>query len=356
MCKFLHLECGGGIELEAYVMNKKIVFRKPFDLDYEYVQLSRDPDDNDVLIKSHYSVISPGTELALFTGTHVGIPDPNNTFAKYPFYPGYSVVGEVVAVGKNVRGFVPGDRVYTVGKHSSYNVSPCNSFLVPLIKVPEGVPMEQAPFAKLGMICLTAIVQSRIAISDTVVVIGLGPIGNIAAQLYSLMGARVIGVDLVASRVEIARRAGIDEVILLNPSTDLKEAVQEVTGGKEPDIVVEATGSPDLIVPSLDLVRKLGQVIALGATRGKVPEFNIYEYVQRKGVHLVGALEGLATLDGFPSREQLTRYAFKLILKGALHIEPLITHKLRAEQAAHAYDLLLNHKDQAFGVLFDWTE
>jgi len=337
-------------------VNKKIVFRKPYELDYEYENLNLEPDDNDVLIRSHYSVISPGTELALFTGTHVGIPNPENTFAKYPFYPGYSVVGEIVSVGKNVQGFSAGDKVYTVGKHSSYNVSPYNSELIPLIKLPEHFPLEKGPFAKLGMICMTAIVQSRIKINDTVVVIGLGPIGNIAAQLYSLMGAHVIGVDLIERRAELARQVGIDHVLHLKETDNLKEKIKEITLGKEPDIVVEATGSPDLIVPSLDLVRKLGQVIALGSTRGKIAEFNVYELIQRKGVHFIGALEGLATLDGFPSREQLTRHAFKLIQKGALHIDPLITHKLRAEQAAYAYDLLMNHKDQAFGVLFDWTE
>ena len=337
----------------TYVTNKKIVFKGPFQLDYETVRLKAEPEDNDVLIRTQYSVISPGTELALFTGTHVGIPDPNNTFAKYPFYPGYTVVGEIVAAGKNVKGYAVGDKVYTVAKHAAYNVVPYNSKLVPLIKLPDDFPMEKGPFAKLGMICMTAIVQSQIAVNDTVVVIGLGPIGNIAAQLYSIMGANVIGVDLVEKRVEIARQAGIDHVVLAGEGLDLKEKVKEITGGKEADIVVEATGSPQLVTPALDLVRKLGQVIALGSTRGTV-DFNVYEYIQRKGVRLIGAYEGLATLDGFPSRETLTRHVFKLISRGALKIDPLITHKLPAEEAARAYDMLLNHKDQALGVLFDW--
>ena len=225
--------------------------------------------------------------------------------------------------------------------------------MVPLIKLPDDFPMEKGPFAKLGMICMTAIVQSQIAVNDTVVVIGLGLIGNIAAQLYSIMGANVIGVDLVGKRVEIAHQAGIDHVLLAGDGLDLKEKVKEITGGREADIVVEATGSPQQVTPALDLVRQLGQVIALGSTRGTV-DFNVYEYIQRKGVRFIGAYEGLATLDGFPSREMLTRHVFKLISRGALKIDPLITHKLPAEEAARAYDMLLNHKDQALGVLFNW--
>jgi threonine dehydrogenase-like Zn-dependent dehydrogenase len=169
------------------------------------------------------------------------------------------------------------------------------------------------------------------------------------------MGANVIGVDLVEKRVEIAREAGIDHVLLAGEGVDLKEKVKEITGGREADIVVEATGSPRQVIPALDLVRKLGQVIALGSTRGTV-DFNVYEYIQRKGVRFIGAYEGLAALDGFPSRETLTRHVFKLISRGALKIDPLITHKLPADEAARAYDLLLNHKDQALGVLFNWED
>lgn len=337
------------------LINKKLVFKQPFEFDIETVNLNAEPDDNGVLIKTQYTLISSGTELALFTGTHVGIPDPNNTFAKYPFYPGYTVVGDVVAVGRNVKGYAVGDKVYTVGKHATYNVTDFNSPTVPLIKLPNDFVWEKVPFAKLGAICMTAIVQTRIGVGDNVVVLGMGLIGNIAAQLYSLMGANVIAVDLVEKRLQVARQTGIENVILSGDNIDLHEKVREITGGAEADIVVEATGSPKMVVPALDLVRKLGQVILLGATRGHV-DLNVYEYIQRKGVHFIGALEGLATLEGFPSRTTLTRHILKLIELDALKIDPLLTHKLPYYDAIHAYDMLKNQLDQALGVLLSWED
>jgi len=162
-------------------------------------------------------------------------------------------------------------------------------------------------------------------------------------------------VDLVEERLRIARRVGIENVVLAGEKVDLKEKVKEITGGAEADIVVEATGSPHLVVPALDLVRKLGQVIALGSTRGLV-ELNVYEYIQRKGVRFIGALEGLATLEGFPSRWTLTRFVLRLIQQGALKIDPLITHKLPYDQAKRGYDMLMNRQDQALGVLLDWEK
>ncbi|WP_165452715.1 zinc-dependent alcohol dehydrogenase [Paenibacillus thalictri] len=335
------------------LINKKVVFRAPYSFDIESVPIQRELADNDVLIRTLYSLISPGTELALYSGSHVGINDPNNTFAKFPFYAGYTSVGEIVAVGAKVDRFQIGDQVFTTGKHAKYNIVPAASSAIPLLKLPAQVKAEHAPFVKMAIICMTAVAQSKIRVGDTAVVIGMGLIGNLAAQLYSIMGATVIAADVVESRLQIAKQCGIEHVILSGPDVNLQEQVLELTGGKKADIVVEATGSPKLVVPALDLARQLGQVIALGSTRGMV-DLNVYEYIQRKGVHLIGAYEALMSLEGFPSRMTLSRYIFKLIGLGALKIEPLISHILPYEQAEAGYNLLLKEQDKALGVLLDW--
>lgn len=340
---------------ESYeLLQKQILFKGPFELDYETNQLDVHLDENGVLIRTEYSLISPGTELALYTGTHVGLPDPNNTFAKYPFYPGYSVVGRVVAVGANVKGFGPGDKVYTIGKHAIYNTVAFNNANLPLVKLSDDFVFEKAAFARLAAICMTSIAQSRIHVGDTAVVIGMGLIGNLAAQLFSIMGANVIAIDVVEKRLQIAKRAGIEQVILSGENVDLNEKVRDITGGAKADIVVEATGSPKLVIPALDLVKNLGQVIALGSTRGNV-DINVYEYVHRKGVYFIGAHEALQNIEGFPNRSLMTRYVLKLIGLGALKVDPLLTHKMDFSQAKLGYEMLLNQQDQALGILLDWN-
>jgi 2-desacetyl-2-hydroxyethyl bacteriochlorophyllide A dehydrogenase len=326
--------------LADQVHNERVVFHRAFELDYVSEDMRIQLGEHEVLVRTQYSLISPGTELALYTGTHVGLPDPGNTFAKYPFYPGYSIVGEVVATGAEVRGIAPGDKVYTIGKHAAYNVVPFNSDSLPLFKLPDDFIGERAVFARLAGICMTSIVQSSIRVGDTAVVMGLGLIGNLAAQLFSLLGANVIGVDVIGRRLDIAK---------------LTEHVLQITGGAKADIVVEATGSSKLVVPALDLVRHLGQVIALGSTRGNV-DLNVYEYIHRRGVKFIGAHEGLQTIDGFASRKALTHYILKLIGLGALQVDPLLTHKLPYTEAKHGYDMLLNQQDQALGVLLDWSQ
>ena len=333
----------------------RMFFKQPYDLQFETVKMDKVPDPESVLVRSLYSLISPGTELALYTGTHVGIPDPGNTFAKFPFYPGYSVVGIVEAVGKNVKSFAEGDIVYTIGKHATYNIVPCSNANHPVVKLTGQNMVERAPFARLAAICMTGIVQTSIRFGDCAVVLGLGLIGNLAAQLYSILGAQVIGVDLIEKRLDIARQTSIDHTVLSGSHTNLRKVLLEITGDAEPDIVVEATGSPQMVIPSLELVRKLGQVVALGSTRGNV-DLNVYEYVHRKGVRWVGAHEGLQNEPGFVNRSVLTRYVMKLIEIGALSVDPLLTHKLPYKEAKHGYELLLNKQDEALGILLDWTE
>jgi 2-desacetyl-2-hydroxyethyl bacteriochlorophyllide A dehydrogenase len=342
----------GGATVDEIVLNKRVVFKGPLQFDYETVELKTELNENDILLRTEYSLISPGTELAIFTGTHVGLPDPNNKFAKFPFYAGYTMVGRVVAVGANVTDYAVGDKVYTAGNHSTYNVIPSDRVK---IKLPKDFVTERAPFAKLAEFCMTGIVQTNIKVGDTAVILGLGLMGNIAAQLYSLMGATVIGVDVVEQRLQTARQSGIENVLLSGENVNLNEKVMEMNGGKKPDIVVEATGSPHLVIPALDLVRPLGQVIALGSTRGTV-ELNVYDYIHRKGVHFSGAYSALAHLDGFPSSLALNKHLIKLIGLNALKIDHLITHRLHNDQAKEGYDMLLNQKDRALGVLLTWED
>ncbi|MDB5084189.1 MAG: dehydrogenase [Bacilli bacterium] len=335
----------------------KVLFNGPNQTAFDQFDLSTDLSEDGVLVRTQYSLISPGTELAIYTGTHIGIPDPNNTFAKYPFSPGYASVGEVVAVGDAVTELQAGDMVYALGNHASYNVfSWFNRENRPIIKLPQDMAGERAVFARLAAICMTAVVQSRITIGDYVAVLGMGLIGNLAAQLYKSFGACPIGIDLVEKRLQIAKRTGIPFTIHSGERADLQHLIKNIisTSSAAPDLVVEATGVPALVNTALDLVRPMGQVILLGSTRGLV-EMDAYKHIHSKGIFLTGAHEKLQGHHGLPSRLTLTRHVLDLIEKGAIVVDPLLTHKLPADKAEEGYQLLLNHKELTMGVLLDWS-
>ena len=99
------------------------------------------------------------------------------------------------------------------------------------------------------------------------VVLGLGLVGQFAAQLSRLSGARpVIGVDLLPNRVRIA---GASSVHALNPDrSDVRQTVDDITGGHMAEVVIEATGNPHVVPQALDLAGDGGRVVLLGSPRG----------------------------------------------------------------------------------------
>ncbi|RAP75984.1 zinc-dependent alcohol dehydrogenase [Paenibacillus montanisoli] len=329
----------------------KLVFPGPYTVRYEDCELNPEIVERDVLVETHYSLISPGTELALYTGTHVDLPNPNNRFAKFPFYPGYAAVGEVVAAGAG-SGFRPGDRVFTGGHHASHEVFQASEDAI--LPLSDGLAPELALFGRIAEISMTSVLLSKVRKGDYVAVLGMGLVGNVAAQLFEQKGAIPIGIDVVPERLELAKRTGLAQVVLSGgEGAELKGAVHEITGGKDPDIVVEASGVPELVITALELCRQLGQAILLGSTRGLVT-LNVYDLIHRKGISLTGAHASLKGIEGLPTSGMLYKEALHMIETGALSVEPFITHRLPSTEAKQAYELLLHNKDRACGVILDW--
>lgn len=338
---------------KSVVPSKQIVFPEAFRVEYETKEynLQSIPSDG-VFIRTEYSLISPGTELAFYTGTHIDLNNPKNKWAKLPFYPGYASVGEVTAVGSSIQHVNPGQKVMALGHHATYDVIPYSE--ESLIAVPDNIDLKLALFARLAEISSTALIHSRVQPGQSVVVIGMGLIGNLAAQLYALQGARVFGVDIDEQRLHIARETNGLTTILSKEGEDLPGKVMEKNGGHAPDVVVEATGNPALCNVALDLVREHGQVILLGSPRGSA-EINIYRNIHSKGVSLIGAHGNIKGMDGLPTSAVLLRYVMDLIANRQLVIEPLISHILPYDEAPHAYDMLYQHKDHALGIILDWS-
>ena len=166
-----------------------------------------------------------------------------------------------MAVGRGVTEFVVGDRVASNGNHAEYVCIPKNL----VAKIPENVTDEEATFTVIGSIGLQGIRLLNPQLGECVVVVGLGLIGLVAAELLKANGCKVIGVDFDQQKVDIAKNKGI---YAINPKNgiDPVKYVEEVTGGVGADgVLITASAKGDEVIHQACLMsRKRGRVVLVG--------------------------------------------------------------------------------------------
>ncbi len=337
--------------------NTSILFTGPDRVELSQVESDFLPlGDHDVLVRTRYSLISAGTELACLSGVE--------QWFKFPATPGYASVGEVVEVGPQVTAVAAGDFVYSMGGHRQYHLINSADPRGLCIKVPDGMDLSQAVFARMVCVAFTALRISTIELGDYVAVVGLGLVGNFAAQLAALQGGRVIGLDLSERRVKLAQDCSIAHALVIDESTVAAD-VGALTDGQGVTTLIEATGNPRALPTALPTVGRYGEVILLGTPRGAF-ETDLTGVLRH--VHLDGL--GNVTFKGahewrYPvARDPFVKHsilrnavlALEMIRSGELQVSPLHTHTLPPEQAEGAYRGLQQEKDSTIGVVFDWTE
>jgi predicted dehydrogenase/NADPH:quinone reductase-like Zn-dependent oxidoreductase len=252
-----------------------------------------------VLIRTTRTLVSPGTERMLVEFGRASLlakarqqpdrvkqvlekmqsdgilPTIEAVFRKLgqPLPLGYCHVGRVLAVGEGVTDLRIGDRVISNGSHAEVVCVPQN--LVALI--PDGVSDDEAAFTVVGAIGLQGIRLLNPTLGETVVVVGLGLIGLLTADLLRLNGCRVLGLDIDESKLELARQRGITA---LNPvDTNPVEAVLSLTGGIGADgVVVTASAKTDeLMAQAARMSRKRGRIILIGVVGLNLSRADFYE-------------------------------------------------------------------------------
>ncbi len=245
------------------------------------------------------------------------------------------------------------------------------------IKVPEGPPDER--FLYLSDVAPTAyqaVEYAAIPDGGTVVVLGLGPIGDMACRIAALKGARVIGIDLVPERLARARNRGV-ETLSLNDHDDIVAAVKETTGGRGPDSVIDAVGMEAHDSPVGKIAQHMASILpdAVAAPMMKtagVDRMNaLYlaiEMVRRGGtISLSGVYGGEADpmpmLTMFDKQIQLRmgqanvkRWIDDLMPLALDDSDPLgldtfATHRLPLEDAPHGYEIFQKKEDDAIKVV-----
>src|SRR3954471_14333390 len=138
---------------------RQVVVVEPFKVAVREVDLPP-PAANQMMVAAEVSFVSPGTELAVYTGTHQWLKDPNLPDWKFPFRPGYSAAGEVVAVGPGVEGWRAGDRVSYPGNHASAELLTLTHERGKLWRLPEGLGADKAAMACVARYGLGASIRA----------------------------------------------------------------------------------------------------------------------------------------------------------------------------------------------------
>jgi threonine dehydrogenase-like Zn-dependent dehydrogenase len=213
----------------------------------------------------------------------------------------------------------------------------------------------------MASVSVTALRKSAsIELGACAVVLGLGLVGNLAAQLLQLAGMNVLGLDPMPDRVAMARANGLAAVLL---DEGQGKTIVEGALGKRADVVVEASGVADAAPLAVSVARDGGEVILLGSSRGTFSgdATKMLSEVFHRGLHIVGALEWLLPLKSAPWQARWSLYddylvLFDLLRRGKINTVDLVTEVAPPERAQEIYSRLADREPGLRAVLFDWRE
>lgn len=302
-----------------------------------------------VTVRTRVSLISSGTETICYRGES----DPGthwHHWVRYPFYPGYANVGVIEQVGAAVAGFAPGERVFTTSNHRQIAVAQG----VP-VKIPDAVSDESAAWSKLAAIAQTGVRRAQLAMGATVVIIGLGPLGQLLTQYARVMGAEnILVIDPLPGRLEAARAHGATHEFA-GSAGDALPFVEARTRGARADVVFDATGHHAVLPLALPLAKRFGLLMLIGdapnPSRQVLTSDLITRQISIRGTHN----ENLPGAQAEWSPERQIELFYRYLLRGQMRVDDLITARHAPAEAPAVYARLLHDRGASLGVLFDWT-
>ena len=279
---------------------------------------------------------------------------------------GYSAAGIVAAVADDVSEFQVGDRVACAGvgfaSHAEVLSVPKNL----CVHLPEGVSFESGAYGTLGAIALQGVRLAEPTLNESVVVIGLGLVGQLTVQLLKANGCRVFGLDLDPARVSLALEMGADQALVSN-DTAAKEIETWTRGyGADAVLITAATDSNEPIELAAKVSRLKGRVIVVGMTSMDIPR---QPFFSRELKLIISMSYGPGRYD--PDYEErghdyplpYVRWTEKrniesfvdLVSDKRINVERLTTHRFPIDQAERAYQLISGDaKESYLGVVLNY--
>lgn len=279
-----------------------------------------------------------------------------------PLVLGYCNVGQVIAIGEDVKGWSVGDRVVSNGAHAEIVSVPKNL----CARIPNCVTDEEAAFTVLGAIGLQGIRLASPTLGECVVVTGLGLIGLLTVQMLRAHGCRVLGIDYDAARVELARKFGADVVDLSKGEDPLVVAANFSRGrGVDAVLITAATKSNEPVRQAAKMCRKRGRIVLVGVTGLELSRADFYEKelsFQVSCSYGPGRYDPVYEEGGQDYPVGLVRWTeqrnfeavLDLMASGQLDVEPLISHRLPLDRAGEAYDVLASD-ELSLGILLQYA-
>ncbi len=315
------------------------------------------PGENELLVKTIVTQISTGTELTTLEQniTEDSAWNDMGSYMEFPMYPGYSHVGEIVAVGENCDESLIGKRVVTSCRHQKYVVISKDS----AVYLPENVDSDEAAFKTLAVVSLASIRAAKIRPGETAVVYGAGIVGQLVARLAQIAGAiNVIVVDVSDNRLNFVPKNKCFYTV--NSSKEsVVEAVKKVNNGNLADVVFETTAYHPLVEQELKCVTKLGRLVITSSPKG--PSKVDFQYCSTQGITIIAA-HNLAFHPpvATPANPWVTQrdaeYVVQLLDKELLSLKDMVTHKESYKNAVAMYELLMKDRTQALAVHLDWRD
>ncbi|MFC4025074.1 zinc-binding alcohol dehydrogenase [Oceanobacillus longus] len=297
-----------------------------------------------VLIKTMYSAISPGTELMAIEGSE----GRETEF-------GYSAVGMVVDSGDDIQDVANGDLVACYGApyvhHSEYLLVPKTLYS----KIPTTMEPRQAALSGIGAIAIHALRVAKLQFGETVIVVGLGLLGQMIAKIANAAAYNVIAYDLHESRANmLLEDTGIKSFTSID---DMEVAIGKATKNNGVDAVLLCAGgkrSP-LTNQSLNWIRNKGKVVIVGDVE---PEFPREKMFAKEAEILISRAGGPGRYDKVYEAEAIDYpYGFvrwtegrnieeyiRLVNEGRIDVSPFLTEEISFTDAPGEFQALLNKK------------
>lgn len=333
---------------------RSIVLKAPFQLELEEREIPV-PGAGEVLIQTRANGIC-GSDLHYYHGTH--------PYRAYPMYPGHEGTGRVAALGKGVSGLEIGDAVIIEPLIPCGQCYPCRQgrtnccsnmkmvgltvpgslseyFVVPprsLYKIPGTIPSHVAALVEPLSIGFQAVERAKVSVEEFVAIIGAGPIGLATLAAAKQRGAHVVIMDLLDSRLSLAREFGAD-LTINSKNENPADVLREWTHGDMPGVVVEAVGGPRTMELAIQLVADAGRVVIVGVTE---------QAAQIRGVDLTRK-----ELTVYGSRNNLHQFpnAIEFVVKHQAVAEKMITQVFSLDQTRQAFELARSHPEQVAKII-----
>jgi len=350
--------------------------------------------EGNVLVRVVYSCISAGTEMAGLKSSsenllYKAIHQPQNikkglnlikqkgilktkNILKSTFESGaptgYSASGVVIEIGNKIKDIKIGDRVACAGagyaNHAEYIEVPKNL----LVKMPKDLSFKEASTVTLGSIAMQGVRRAEVKLGENIAIIGMGTLGQLASQIVTAAGARVVAIDLDDRRLTIAQVNGARYVLNSTKENIVEEVIKISEGyGVDSVLITAATSSKEPLAQAFQMCRKKGKVILVGTVGMEINREDMYKkeldfYISTS--YGPGRYDPNYEEKGMDYPYHYVRWTenrnmqeyLKMLTEGKIQLNNIIEKVYKIEEATQAYQEFEKVEDKPLIVLLKYKQ